>query len=277
MNYKLSSQNLEHPLLKLILEELIPVFEALELNFFIIGATARDIVMQLHNERAGRRTQDVDFAIAIDNWGKFDELEKQIVHLPNFIKDKSQKQRFLFKDSFEVDIVPFGKIAEERDKIFWPPDQLVMMSILGFEEVSENTIQVEIDNIKIEVASLLGVFILKLVAWKDRGIKGNKDADDLGFILTNYLTINQEKAATKYYNEIYTLEDYTIVKGSAILLGIEMNEILQKENKLSIKGIINQELEKNEESLLLNQINETNRIDFDEIVDAFSLMIKQFD
>ncbi len=275
MSYKLNSDKLEHPLLRLLLEELIPVFEDLELKFFIIGATARDIVMQLHNERAGRRTQDIDFAIAIDNWEKFEELENQIIGLPNFVKDKSQKQRFLFKDNFEVDIVPFGKIAEEKDKIFWPPDQGVMMSILGFEEVSENTIQVEIDNVKIKVASLLGVFILKLVAWKDRHLEVNKDAEDIGFILSNYISIYEEKAITNYYDEIYNRDDFSLIIGSAILVGIELNEILKIENRIKIKDIIQKEIIKRESSILFNQIHETNRIDFDEIVEAFTLMIKQ--
>lgn|SRR5690554_5906565 len=274
MNYKLNSQNLEHPLLKPILKDLIPVFKKLEINFFIIGATARDIVLQIHGEKSGRRTQDIDFAIAIDKWEKFDELEVEITKQSNFRKDKEQKQRFLFNEDFQVDIVPFGKIAEQKDKIFWPPDQSIMMSILGFNEVSENTIEVSIDEIKIKVASLLGIFLLKLVAWKDRHLKGNKDADDIGFILSNYISIYDQKAATHYYDEIYNREDFSLIIGSAILIGIELNELLEKENRIKIKDIIQKEITKRESSILFNQIHETNKIDFDEIVEAFSLMIK---
>lgn len=56
MDYNISSEKLEHPLLKKLLDELIPIFQKLEIKFFVIGATARDIIMELHGEKSGRRT-----------------------------------------------------------------------------------------------------------------------------------------------------------------------------------------------------------------------------
>ena len=140
MDYNISSEKLEHPLLKGLLDELIPVFQKLEIKFFVIGATARDIIMELHGEKSGRRTQDIDIAIAVDKWEEFSTIEKEIIQLSNFQKDKKQKQRFLYLNDFQLDIVPYGGITTNEDKIFWPPDQSFAMSVLGFEEAEKEVL-----------------------------------------------------------------------------------------------------------------------------------------
>jgi predicted nucleotidyltransferase len=67
MSYKISSEKIEHPLLKPLLEELIPFFEKEGVKFFVIGATARDIILEINGEQSGRRTQDIDIAITLRN------------------------------------------------------------------------------------------------------------------------------------------------------------------------------------------------------------------
>lgn len=277
MDYKLDIEKLGHPLLKKLLGELIPVFEKLKINFYIVGATARDIILEIHNISPDRRTKDIDFAIAIDNWEEFDNLEKEMLSHANFTKDPKQKQRFFYLNDFEIDIVPFGQIADEKDKIFWPPKKNFAMTILGFKEIESETIIVNIGGFEIKVASLDGIFLLKLFAWKDRNIRGNKDADDLGFILQNYLNINEERAATKYYNEVYEMETFTSIKAGAVLLGIDISKILEnsEHTKGKLKSIVQTELDLNEKSILFNQIIETNRISYNEIYDAFLLFNQQ--
>ena len=108
MDYKVLSENIEHPLLKPVLEELIPVFEKRGIKFYIIGAVARDIILDLNDEKSQRVTMDLDIAIAIDNWGDFEDISSDILSLPNFSKDEKQQQRFLFKGHYQVDIVPYG-------------------------------------------------------------------------------------------------------------------------------------------------------------------------
>lgn len=275
MDYNLSSEKLEHPLLKKLLDELIPVFKKLEIKFFIIGATARDIIMELHGEKSGRRTQDIDIAIAIDKWEEFSTIEKEIIQLPNFKKDLKQQQRFLYLQDFQLDIVPYGGIASAEDKIFWPPDQSFAMTVLGFEEAEKDLLRVKIDDtLEIDIVSLAGIFILKLVAWKDRHHKGNKDADDMGFILLNYLNIHEERAVMEYYEEVYETENFSITKAGAALLGIDINILLSdnKSNKVKLKAIIETEINSKENSVLFNQILETNHIKFDDILDCFQIL-----
>lgn len=275
MDYNISSEKLEHPLLKKLLDELIPVFKKLEIKFFVIGATARDIIMELHGEKSGRRTQDIDIAIAVDKWEEFSTIEKEITQLSDFEKDPKQQQRFLYLKDFQLDVVPYGGITTAEDKIFWPPDQSFAMTVLGFQEAEKDLVRVKIDDtLEIDIVSLAGIFLLKLVAWKDRHHKGNKDADDMGFILQNYLNIHEERAAMKHYEEVYEIEDFTTTKAGATLLGIDINNLLDDNevNKAKLKAIIETELQAAENSVLFNQILETNHIKFDDIQDCFQIL-----
>ena len=56
MSLDISSDKFTHPLLKPILLELTAYFQKAGISFFVIGATARDIIMELHNQQFGRLT-----------------------------------------------------------------------------------------------------------------------------------------------------------------------------------------------------------------------------
>ncbi|WP_109098180.1 nucleotidyl transferase AbiEii/AbiGii toxin family protein [Aquimarina sp. AU58] len=278
MSLAISSDKFTHPLLKPILLELTTYFNEVGISFFVIGATARDIVMEIHDEKSGRLTHDLDIAIAVNDWEQWQKVEDEIVTLENFSKDPDQKQRFLYNGKFQLDIVPYGEIMKQDNKIFWPPDESFAMSVLGFDAAEDASLKVQIDQeIEIQIASLGGIFLLKIMAWKDRNHKSNKDADDIGFILENYLSINEERAATNFYDEIYT-EDFTTTKGGSILLGKDVQEILkQYPNDLqTIKGILENTIAKQEHSVLINQIIETHRnFSYEEVLECIHNIVNQ--
>lgn len=276
MDYKVESKKIKHPLLRPVLEELIPVFEKRDIKFYIIGAVARDIILDLNNEKSRRVTMDLDIAIAINHWEDFEGISSDISSLPNFTKDKKQSQRFLYKEKYEIDIVPYGAIKDENDKIYWPPDESFAMSVAGFEEAEKNLLTINMDDkLKFDIVSLESVFLLKLFAWKDRFNKTSKDAEDLGFILYNYLNINRDLSFAEPYNKIYELEDYNEVKAGAIVLGIRLNEMLSQspDIKPKVKSLLEEDLSRHEHSRLFNQIIETNSyLNFDDVAEAISLM-----
>ncbi|MDO7173888.1 nucleotidyl transferase AbiEii/AbiGii toxin family protein [Mariniflexile sp. AS56] len=278
MSLIISSDKFTHPLLKPILLELTEYFEQAGISFFVIGATARDIVMELHNEKSGRLTHDLDIAITVNDWEQWQKFEKEIISLENFTKDKDQKQRFLYKDKFQLDIVPFGDIMKQDSKIFWPPDESFAMSVLGFDAAEEASLKVIVDEeIEIKVASLSGIFLLKIMAWKDRHHKNNKDADDIGFILENYLSINDQRAAEQHYELVYS-DDQTILTGGALLLGIDILEILKGYPKdlETVKQTLIETLKMKEHSILINQIIETHKtISYEEALKSLQNIINQ--
>jgi len=276
MSYKISSSKLRHPLLKPIFEELYSYFKEADISFYVIGATARDIIMEIHNEASGRATLDLDIAIAISDWKEFSAVEIGLVSLDNFTKDPKQKQRFIYQSDFQLDIVPYGEIMKEGDKIFWPPDENFAMTILGFLEVEKATQQVQIDKgVTLNVASLSGIFVLKIIAWEDRNHKGNKDADDIAFIMGNYLEINQSKAM-EFYTEIYT-DDFTIFLAGTKLLGKDVLEILKDHTDTieKVNSIIERQIKLEEGSVLINQIIETNKLKYEEVLQGLKNMVSE--
>jgi len=258
--------------------ELTEYFKDSGITFFVIGATARDIIMELHDERSGRLTYDLDIAITINDWNQWNAVATGIVSLANFKKDATQQQRFIYKDTFVLDIVPFGEIMKQDNKIFWPPDENFAMSVLGFDAVEDASMKINVDEeIEIRIASLCGIFILKVSAWKDRHQRDNKDADDIGFILANYLEIHRE-ASLKYYDIIYP-ENHTVLAGGGSMLGIHVAELLSDYPyvKIAVIEILQSELDKNEESMLINQILETHRmVNYEQVYASLKNVVDQF-
>ncbi|MGB6152022.1 MAG: hypothetical protein WBG48_08520 [Pricia sp.] len=233
--------------------------------------------MELHDEQSGRLTYDLDIAITINDWSQWEKVETGITGLANFKKDTKQQQRFIYKDMFNLDIVPFGELIKQGNKIFWPPDESFAMSVLGFDAVKNASLKINVDQeIEINIASLCGIFILKVFAWKDRHHRDNKDADDIGFILANYLEIHRENSL-EHYEEVYP-ENHTVLTGGGSILGIHVAEILTDypDVKIAIVEILRPELDKNEESILINQIFETHRVmKFDEAYNCLNNVLKQ--
>jgi predicted nucleotidyltransferase len=262
MNYTISSSHFEQPLLKPLLEQLSKFFNAIQTKFFIIGATARDMIMDAHGEKSGRTTIDLDIAIAITNWDKYKQIEAGLIKTDGFEKDSKQKQRFIYNGFYHLDIVPFGNIMKMDDKIFWPPEEEIAMSVLGFSEVEKATYEVIVDGtLALNIASLAGIFLLKIVAWNDRHTTNNKDADDLGFILRNYFTINENRII-RQHSDLYDDNYFAIDTAGARLIGRDMADILKDspETKQKFMAILNAELQKPDESKLIDQILKTNRI-----------------
>lgn len=66
MGYHILSKELSNPELKDILQALNTFFQSKEIDFYIVGATARDILLtNLYGLIPERKTMDIDIAIAI--------------------------------------------------------------------------------------------------------------------------------------------------------------------------------------------------------------------
>lgn len=196
MSLNISSEKIDNPLLIDLLRQLNYTFSRIGNDFFVIGATARDIILQvLANTSARRKTRDLDIAIAVTGWDKYNEVCSALIE-DGFEKATHQAQRFYFGD-YEVDIVPYGAVAKADDNIYWPPEETIAMSVKGFDEVLKEAITVCVNNeFEIRIASLHGLFLLKLNAWLDRNIGTNKDAEDMWYIVDNYYFANEEEVFT---------------------------------------------------------------------------------
>jgi len=137
--------------------------------FFVIGATARDMIFDLGFGRpAGRATLDRDFGVRVDGWAEFGKLREALL-TSGLFKETRDAQRLRFQGRLDVDFVPFGGVAGNAGAIRWPPDEDVIMSAVGFEDAYQAAQRVRVKAnppLDILVASIPGLTILKLTAWQ---------------------------------------------------------------------------------------------------------------
>lgn len=277
MSCNISGEDLNNQLLKELLQKLTDYFQSIGSGFYIIGATARDIILSgIHKQASSRRTADLDIAIAIKDWDKFNQISEELCKMEGFTKDSKLTQRFNFQKVYDIDIVPFGEIAQKDNTIYWPPEEQFAMSVAGYTEVADNTLDITIDNdLSVKVASLPGIFILKLAAFNDRKNETNKDADDLAFIIENYLEINELRAVEEHY-DIYKTDNFNTFTAGATLLGKDIKTIIggNEETINTFIQILEEELKLEEESPLINQIIETHTtIKYDMAVEALNSLL----
>lgn len=162
------------------------------ISYFIAGATAREILIHhVYGRTVGRRTRDIDFAVFVEGWSRFDALKRAFTEA-GAMAIKGNVHR-LTLDGVELDIIPFGGVAEDN-KVAWPPDREVIMAVDGFEEAFRHTVLVELSGSeRIPFCSLPGLALLKLFAWRDRGAANAKDASDLYKILSEYGLIEGDR------------------------------------------------------------------------------------
>ena len=271
MDLTISSKKIGNPLLVELLRKLTVSFSSMHREFYVIGATARDIILkQVVGSESKRRTMDLDIAIAIPNWETFDEVEDMLV-ADGFEKSRDFKQRFYYRE-YELDIVPYGNVAKDNDIIYWPPEEDIAMSVKGFDEVLSNSITVSIDNeFSVKIASLHGLFVLKLDAWVDRNLVTSKDAEDMSFILQNYFMANMDRGI---HSEVYDWEDFQEYVVGAYWIAFDIANLLKKEHLTYYIDIIKDELKKEEKSRLINQIVENTRnVNYDNVRKAWQMIV----
>lgn len=271
MSLNISSDKIANPLLIKLLRHLTTTFAAIGHNYYIIGATARDIIIHaLSDMTAGRKTLDLDIAIAVTGWNRYADICHALIEA-GFEKSKHQAQRFYYGD-YEVDLVPFGEVAKEDENIYWPPEETIAMSVRGFDEVLKDAVTITIDKeFDIRIASLHGLFILKLNAWLDRNLTTNKDAEDIWHIIDSYYFANERRTI---HQEVYGLANFSLTVGGAYWLAHDIADLISKEHLAFYCEVLCNEVAREENSRLIMQILETHRdISLQAVTDSLNIII----
>lgn len=221
-----------------VIREVTNVATTLKLNVFIVGATARIILLEhIFELPIGRATRDIDFAFAVESWDQFHTLKEKLTTDASFQQAKHAAQRLIYKPPSGklesiVDLIPFGGLETDTNIIAWPPDMRVLMNVAGYQDAYDAAVQVEVEpGVIISLASIPGIAILKIFAWVDRGQENSKDALDLVSLLRQYHeTGNQDRL---YEEGIKAFEDnnYDIELTGAWLLGKDTSAIVQPATK----------------------------------------------
>ena len=218
----------------------------LALPYFLAGAMARDIMLtHVFGIETGLATSDVDFGVTVGSWQQFSSIKNKLIETGRFSSDKNIEHRIHYKTQGDntdcpVDIIPFGDIESPPRSIAWPPDGSVIMNVIGYKEVLATATPVKItDDLTVPIASLPGLTVLKLFAWKDRHAETTKDARDLAILFRHYHAAgNQDRI---YGEEMPVLEavDYDVDLASPRLLGKDVSQLATAATMEQIHGLLN--------------------------------------
>lgn len=195
------SGKIESPLVDLF-AVVVGAAKATRIPFFVVGATARDVVLShTYDLPIKRATRDVDLGLEVAEWGQFRALKDALLETRRFTAQR-ELQRLVFEGGIPVDIVPFGAVASGAGEISWPPDYSVTMSVVGFQDALQAAHVVRLRSdpaLDVRFASPAGLVLLKVIAWKNRESESRKDAIDLAFILEKYTDAgNRERLLTEH-------------------------------------------------------------------------------
>lgn len=249
-----------------------------QVQFFVVGAKARDFVLHYAYDIPQRRaTNDIDFGLLMSSWEEFDRLKRALVATGKFVAHPHMEQRLLSDElSAIIDLVPFGEIEYPKGVIAWHPDFTTRMSTIGFREAWETSVRVRIDeDLEVAVASPAGLAVLKFIAWDDRHYQ--RDAQDLGLLLYAYIDAgNAERLYGEQAEHVDLLDDpeFDYEQASACILGRDMAGIMSGESRSIIERLLVEETNEAEQLRLATEMK-SGGAHFREETDRALIMLRQ--
>ncbi len=220
----------------------------LEIEFFIVGAIARNIWYVSKNENS-RGTKDIDFGVYISNVKKYNELRAALKEKYNYIESTENAFCLITQDGKQIDLLPFGEI-EKDGQVIIEGKGLTKVNLDGFKEAFEFGAQeIKIGNETYKTCSIPGVMILKLIAYDDRPSKRIKDIVDINSICLNYPSLESDFIWSNHF-DLYG-GDLEHEEVGIIVLGREMKKLVNNNIKLENRLIKIMDKAIDEESPLL--------------------------
>ena len=175
--------------MKEVFDAVEDAFSNLGIDYYVIGALARDIWYSKEN-KLSRATRDADFAILVGTERQFEEVKEYLKAKKDFQDSKGNMYVLFSPNGHQVDILPFGAI-EIDEKVQIAGTGLTSISVNGFSEVyNSGTAEVQLDTgHHFKVASLSSIVLLKLIAYDDRPEQRAKDGRDVGSIIEHYFDL----------------------------------------------------------------------------------------
>lgn len=219
------------------------IADSLNIRFFIVGATARDLILKYcYGIESPRRTEDVDPGVEIASWDEFGRLTTALMETGEFSPTK-EKHRFLF-GHVRIDIIPFGPITDEHMRISWPPEHEIIMNMAGFEEVYEHSTTIRLRSapeLDVKLPTLPGLAILKIISWEQRYPERKKDAEDLLFIMRKYEDAGNTDRLYDIELNLLIEESFDTTHAGARLLGRDMAKIANSGTLNALRKILENE------------------------------------
>lgn len=233
------------------LQKIAATAAKLQIPFLLVGALARDMLLgHVRDMSKERRTMDVDIGILIGSWAEFSKFCDAMT-ARDFERYPAMAHRFRSDHNVIIDVIPFGGLTDAQGFIAWPPDDNPVMSVIGFDDALQHCLQMEIASGQfVNVVSLPGLTLLKLLAWNDRRYDSAKDAQDLALLLRLHGDYAQDRL---FDSELELMEHhgFDMELAGAELLGLDIGAMASEVTTTHLRTII---CGKNEDVTLNDQL-----------------------
>lgn len=220
------------------------IIKPLQLEYFLVGAQARDIFLsKIYDCATTRATMDFDFAIQLADWDQYSEMRRHLLESGKF-NDSNIPHRFIHNGTTMIDIIPFGNIEAPPGQITWQSKGASTMSMVGFQEAYDSSVAVTVSkspSVDIRVCTLAGLVILKLIAWTERETGRNKDAKDILSIMKNYLDAGNSDYLFGKEKDILDDEEFDYERGGVRLLGRHIGRMSSDVTRHKLLTILDKE------------------------------------
>lgn len=261
-----------------ILRAVTNIADELQIPTFIVGATARDIILEyVHNAGISRATKDIDFGAAVESWAQYEQLKNALIAAKNFRADGKIEQWLWFGqgiDAMKIDLVPYGGLESPAGTVVFPPTEFAMNNN-GFVEAYKDALTVKItDDFRIRIVSLPGLAVLKFIAYDDRPFERQTDLQDIYFLMKNYLEAGNEE---RLYGDDNLLKDenFDLRFVGAKLLGRDMTKLLTKQTQAIVLKHLSENEQENVGIHRTAEVMNSQEKGFVESYDKIVMMLRQ--
>lgn len=229
----------------------------LDAPFFLMGAAARDVMLShVHGIATQRQTEDMDFGVMVRDWSSFEALRAALLASSAFeARHRDTTHKLWHRSGRPLDVVPFGGVERVDRTLAWPPEEKTVFDCFGMREAIATGHDVGLPGgVRLRVASLPALALLKITAWQDRKFTHpGRDAGDLMLYLQHYLDCGMYDHAAQHYPDLFDDPDYEHAVTGARLLGRDLRQLLDAAATARVLDILRPEADPEGRRLLAQQ------------------------
>ena len=200
------TNNILGPIKVEILAEAGMIFGEQGIEFYLVGATARDInIAHKQHTASSRRTNDIDIAIMLNDEAAFTKVKEALLQSGNFTAHSTEAIKLYYKHKVEVDLLPFGDIENEYGEVEIKQPHLII-NLPAFKELAAYVTPIDVDGITLNVCPIEGIILLKLLAQNDKP-KRTKDIADIEYFIEHYFIMHTDEVYDMYTDIINVYAD----------------------------------------------------------------------
>lgn len=235
-----SYKELGIPYFKEVFDLLDEIFKKRGIPYYLLGATAISLELLKDGNKPARGTKDIDFAIMISSMKDYQGLVQEL-ELKGFrnVTDPWTYYHKVF--DIVIDILPFGEVEQNNRVNFIKRN--VDFHVLGMRTILvENEVKtIQVEEKIVNIPTLEGMVLLKLVAWADRPEFRDNDLTDILLIINKYFHKNGDLIIEEHGDLLESLLDDGVtsqMQVSSRVLGREAAKYLQRCQELKNRILI---------------------------------------